>query len=99
MQVVAKSKKSLFELASTMKKYPQILINVKDVAKEKLESSVKIKDAILESEKQLAGVGRVLLRASGTESLVRVMVEANDLELAQKIADSLVQLVRLELKQ
>ena len=99
MQVVAKSKKSLFELASTMKKYPQILINVKDVAKEKLESSVKIKDAIVESEKQLAGVGRVLLRASGTESLVRVMVEANDLELAQKIADSLVQLVRLELKQ
>jgi len=99
MQVVAKSKKSLFELASTMKKYPQILINVKDVAKEKLESSVKIKDAILDSEKQLAGVGRVLLRASGTESLVRVMVEANDLELAQKIADSLVQLVRLELKQ
>ena len=99
MQVVAKSKKSLFELASTMKKFPQILINVKDIAKEKLESSVKIKDAILESEKQLAGVGRVLLRASGTESLVRVMVEANDLELAQKIADSLVQLVRLELKQ
>jgi phosphoglucosamine mutase len=99
MQVVAKSKKSLFELASTMKKYPQILINVTDVAKEKLESSVKIKDAILESEKQLLGRGRVLLRASGTESLVRVMVEANDLELAQKIADSLAQLVRLELKQ
>ena len=99
MRVVAKSKKSLFDLASTMTKYPQILINVKDVAKEKLESSVKIKDAILESEKQLLGTGRVLLRASGTESLVRVMVEANDLELAQKIADSLAQLVRLELKQ
>jgi len=99
MQVVAKSKKSLFELAATMKKYPQILINVKDIAKEKLESSAKIKDAVLEAEKQLIGAGRVLLRASGTESLVRVMVEANDLELAQKIADSLVQLVRLELKQ
>jgi phosphoglucosamine mutase len=99
MQVVAKSKKSLFELAATMKKYPQILINVKDIAKEKLESSAKIKDAVLEAEKQLIGAGRVLLRASGTESLVRVMVEANDLELAQKIADSLAQLVRLELKQ
>jgi phosphoglucosamine mutase len=74
------------------------LINVKDIAKEKLASSVKIKDAILESEKQLAGIGRVLVRASGTEPMVRVMVEANDLELAQKIADSLVQLVRLELK-
>ena len=99
MQVVVKSKKSLQELASTMQKYPQILINVKDVAKEKLASSVKIKEAILESEKELAGSGRVLLRASGTESLVRVMVEANDLELAQKVADSLAQLVRSELKQ
>jgi phosphoglucosamine mutase len=99
MQVVMKSKKSLQELASSMQKYPQILINVKDVAKEKLESSVKIKEAILESEKELAGSGRVLLRASGTESLVRVMVEANDLELAQKVADSLAQLVRSELKQ
>ena len=99
MQVVAKSKKTLLELASAMQKYPQVLINVKDVAKEKLESSVKIKEAILESEKELAGSGRVLLRASGTESLVRVMVEANDLELAQKVADSLAQLVRSELKQ
>jgi len=99
MQVVVKSKKSLLELASTMQKYPQILINVKDVAKDKLASSVKIKEAVLESEKELAGSGRVLLRASGTESLVRVMVEANDLELAQKVADSLAQLVRLELKQ
>jgi phosphoglucosamine mutase len=99
MQVVVKSKKSLLDLATAMKKYPQILINVKDVAKEKLESSVKIKDAILEAEKELTGLGRVLLRASGTESLVRVMVEANDLDLAQKIADSLAQLVRSELKQ
>ena len=99
MQVVVKSKKSLLELASTMQKYPQILINVKDIAKDKLASSVKIKEAVLESEKELSGSGRVLLRASGTESLVRVMVEANDLELAQKVADSLAQLVRLELKQ
>jgi phosphoglucosamine mutase len=99
MQVVVKSKKSLQELASAMQKYPQVLINVKDVAKEKLASSAKIKDAVLESEKELAGSGRVLLRASGTESLVRVMVEANDLELAQKVADSLAQLVRSEIKQ
>jgi len=99
MQVVAQSKKSLLDLAKTMEKYPQVLINVKDVAKERLESSVKIKEAILESEKELAGTGRVLVRASGTESLVRVMVEANDLKLTQKIAESLAQLVRSELKQ
>jgi phosphoglucosamine mutase len=99
MQVVAKSKKSLLDLATTMEKYPQILINVNGINKDKLNSSAKIKDAVLEAEKQLTGIGRVLLRASGTESLIRVMVEANDLELTQKIADSLAQLVRSELKQ
>jgi phosphoglucosamine mutase len=99
MQVVAKSKKSLLELATNMEKYPQILINVDGVNKDQLNSSAKIKDAVLEAEKQLSGIGRVLLRASGTESLVRVMVEANNLQLTQKIADSLAQLVRSELKQ
>ena len=98
MQVMAKSKKSLLELASTMEKYPQVLINVKDVNKDKLSSSVKIKDAVTSAEQQLGQNGRVLLRASGTEALVRVMVEANELDLAQKIAESLAQLVRLELK-
>jgi phosphoglucosamine mutase len=98
MQVMAKSKKSLLELASTMEKYPQVLINVKDINKDKLSSSVKIKEAITSAEQQLGQNGRVLLRASGTEALVRVMVEANELDLAQKIAESLAQLVRLELK-
>ena len=98
MQVMAKSKQSILDLSSNMSKYPQVLINVKDVAKEKLASSAKIKQAVIDAEKDLAGVGRVLLRASGTESLVRVMVEANDLQLANKVADSLAQLVRLELK-
>ena len=98
MQVMAKTKQSLLDLSSNMSKYPQVLINVKDVAKEKLVSSAKIKQAVIDAEKDLAGVGRVLLRASGTESLVRVMVEANDLQLANKVADSLAQLVRLELK-
>jgi phosphoglucosamine mutase len=98
MQVMVKSKKSLLELASTMNKYPQVLINVKDVKKDNLSSSVKIKDAITAAEAQLGSKGRVLLRASGTEALVRVMVEADELDLAQKIAESLAQLVRLELK-
>ena len=98
MQIMAKTKQSLLDLSSNMNKYPQVLINVKDVAKEKLASSAKIKQAVIDAEKDLAGLGRVLLRASGTESLVRVMVEANDLQLANKVADSLAQLVRLELK-
>ena len=57
-----------------------------------------LEEAVRSAEKDLAGIGRVLLRASGTELLVRVMVEANELQTAQKIAESLAQLVRSELK-
>jgi phosphoglucosamine mutase len=81
-----------------MNKFPQVLINIKDIQKEKLSSSETIRDAIKAAEQELEGIGRVLVRASGTESIVRVMVEANELQLAEKIADSLAQLVRLELK-
>jgi phosphoglucosamine mutase len=98
MQVVAKSKKSLNELASKMQKYPQVLINVKDVKREKLAASNKISDYIADQEKTLGGNGRILVRASGTESLIRVMVEAKEMQTAQKIADSLAELVRSELK-
>ena len=98
MQVLAKSKKSLSELAATMQKYPQVLINVKDVKKEKLAASTKINDFISAQEKSLGNTGRILVRASGTESLIRVMVEAQEMQTAQKIADSLVELVRSELK-
>ena len=98
MQVVAKSKKSLSELASKMQKYPQVLINVKDVKREKLAASNKISDYIADQEKVLGSNGRILVRASGTESLIRVMVEAKEMQTAQKIADSLAELVRSELK-
>jgi phosphoglucosamine mutase len=98
MQVVAKSKKSLSELASKMQKYPQVLINVKDVKREKLAASNKISDYIADQEKTLGSNGRILVRASGTESLIRVMVEAKEMQTAQKIADSLAELVRSELK-
>ncbi|CAB4575510.1 unannotated protein [freshwater metagenome] len=98
MQVVVKSKKSLNELASKMQKYPQVLINVKNVKREKLAASNKISDYIAEQEKMLGTNGRILVRASGTESLIRVMVEAKEMQTAQKIADSLAELVRSELK-
>ena len=81
-----------------MQKYPQVLINVKDVQKNKLNTNKVLEEAVRSAEKDLAGIGRVLLRASGTELLVRVMVEANELQTAQKIAESLSQLVRSELK-
>ena len=71
---------------------------VKDVNKSKLNSSGAIASAISEFESQLGGSGRVLVRASGTENLVRVMVEAESSETANKIATKIAELVRLELK-
>jgi phosphoglucosamine mutase len=97
-QEVAKSGKSLNELASAMQRFPQILINVKDVAKEKLDGSKVIKEAIAAAELSLGEKGRVLLRASGTEPLVRVMVEAQSDSLAKEIATNLAKVVEQELR-
>ena len=98
MQVMAESKKSLSELASIMVRFPQVLVNVKDVDKSKLNSSAKIAEAISDSESALRGSGRILVRASGTENLVRVMVEAESSEIATRIAKEISEIVRLELK-
>ncbi len=96
-QEVAASGKSLAELASAMLRFPQVLINVSGVAKEKLAQSTVIADAVSAAEKTLGEEGRVLLRASGTESLIRVMVEASSDNLAQEIASSLAAVVKAEL--
>ena len=92
-----KSGKSASELASFMKRYPQVLINVSGVAKEKLASNQVIAKALGDVEKKLSDKGRVLLRASGTEALVRVMIEAQDLSFAQELASELATLVKSEL--
>ena len=92
-----KSGKSASELASFMKRYPQVLINVSGVAKEKLASSQVIAKAVSDVQQRLADKGRVLLRASGTEALIRVMIEAQDLSLAQELASELATLVKSEL--
>jgi phosphoglucosamine mutase len=96
-QEVVSSGKSLAELASAMQRFPQVLINVSGVAKEKLAQSTVITDAVSAAEKTLGDEGRVLLRASGTESLIRVMVEAASDNLAQEIASSLAAVVKAEL--
>jgi phosphoglucosamine mutase len=96
-QEVARSGKSLAELASAMQRFPQILINVSGVAKDRLPQSSVVADAVAAAEKQLGDEGRVLLRASGTESLIRVMVEASSDNLAQEIATSLAAVVKAEL--
>jgi phosphoglucosamine mutase len=94
---MAQSGKSLKELASFMVRYPQLLINVSGVAKDKLADNQRIKTAVQEAEAKLGGKGRVLLRKSGTEPLVRVMIEAEDAVLAQELAESLAALVKSEL--
>jgi len=89
--------KSLNELKNGMTKLPQTMINVRLPGKMDVLGNAQIKDAVADVEKILDGRGRVLLRASGTEPLIRVMVEGDDKaevgELAQKIADVVQQVV------
>ena len=97
MQAVKTSGKSLAELASIMQRFPQELVNVKNVDKDKLSTSVTLKNEIEAKQMALGSAGRILVRASGTESLVRVMVEAQTATQAKEIAEELAALVRLEL--
>ena len=97
-QEVRRTGKPLADLAAAMKRFPQVLINVPNVAKEKLAQSSKIAAAVKEAEATLGDSGRVLLRASGTEPLIRVMVEAASDNLAQEIAASLATVVKAELE-
>ncbi len=96
-QEVVRTGKSLGELASAMQRFPQVLFNVPNVAKDKLSESTAISTAVSDAEKSLGDEGRVLLRASGTEPLIRVMVEASSDSLAQEIASSLAAVVKAEL--
>ncbi|UWF77878.1 MULTISPECIES: phosphoglucosamine mutase [Microbacterium] len=90
---MARQKKTLAELASIMTVYPQLLVNVKDVDKTRVNDEF-VMAAVRECEQELGETGRVLLRASGTESLVRVMVEAADAETAQLHVDRLATIVK-----
>jgi phosphoglucosamine mutase len=94
---VAQSGRSLRDLASVMTRLPQVLINVKGVDKGAVDASEIIQAAVAEEEKELAGLGRVLLRKSGTEPVVRVMVEAPTGEQATAAATRLARVVKTEL--
>ena len=95
---VKRSGKTLQELSRVLVRFPQVLINVKNVAKERLSGSNAIADAVKAAETELGSNGRVLLRASGTEPLVRVMVEAQSDAVAQDVAMKLAQVVETELR-
>lgn len=89
--------KSLNELTKVMQIFPQLLINVPNVDKTRVDSDEAIQALVAEAEAELAGTGRVLLRASGTEPLVRVMVEAADEGTAQSWAGRIAVLVEQRL--
>jgi len=97
MQCMAISGKSLSDLAKVMTKFPQVLINVKEVNKSGLDTSAEIAAEISASQESLADRGRILVRASGTENLVRVMVEADSHDESLQIAQRLAEIVRSEL--
>ena len=97
LQVLARmaaTGRPLAELAGVMTRLPQVLVNVDGVDKARADSDEVLAAAVVAEEAELAGTGRVLLRSSGTEPLVRVMVEAATAERARDVADRLAAVVR-----
>ena len=91
---VAETGRSLRELASVMERLPQVLVNVPDVDKSRVGDSTELAAAIADAAAELGATGRVLLRPSGTEPLVRVMVEAADIDQARSVASRLADAVK-----
>lgn len=81
-------------LTGAMTRLPQVLVNVRGVDKDRVDADLGVRDAVAAVEGELGSSGRVLLRKSGTEALVRVMVEADSHERAQGYADQLAGVVR-----
>ena len=94
---VVSSGKPLSQLASVMTRMPQVLINVKDVDKSAVDSDSDVQAAVQAVAAELGDSGRVLLRKSGTEPVVRVMIEADTAERAQHYGDQLAEVVRRHL--
>jgi phosphoglucosamine mutase len=97
LEALEESGESLSTLAGVMERIPQLLLNVKVKDKEALGESETISRALKEWEKRLEGKGRILLRPSGTEPVVRVMVEDEDHERAEEAARDLAALIEREM--
>jgi len=91
---VAETGRTLRDLASVMERLPQVLINVPDVDRTRVGTSAELASAVSDAERELGSTGRVLLRPSGTEPLVRVMVEAADIDHARSVAGRLADAVK-----
>ena len=92
--IIKKSGKTLSELAGQMKKYPQRLVNIRVSDKHAVEEHSAVAESIAKVEAEMNGEGRVLVRPSGTEPLVRVMVEAKTDEDAERFVNSIADVVR-----
>jgi phosphoglucosamine mutase len=90
---LAQTGRSLQDLAAVMNRLPQVMINVKGVDKSRVDSCEAVQVEVRAAQAELEGVGRVLLRKSGTEPLVRVMVEADDAARARAVAERLADVV------
>ena len=97
LSVMKRTGRSLADLARCMNKFPQVLVNVRVEHKEQLDGCESVWEAVRAEEAELADRGRILVRPSGTEPLVRVMAEAETQELTQSVVDRLVAVVEREL--
>lgn len=97
LEVVKKSGKSLSQLANQMERLPQVLINVGVKEKNSWQSNSTIQNIIKQAEEELGKRGRILVRASGTEPLIRVMAEGNDHDQLEQITREIAEVIRREL--
>lgn len=97
LSLMKRTQKPLSELAQAMTAVPQVLVNVKVSHKPKLETVPDLEEAIRAGERRMNGTGRVLVRYSGTEPLLRIMVEGERDSLIQEVADQVAQVVRTHL--
>jgi phosphoglucosamine mutase len=86
MSRMAQTRTSLAQLASTMQQLPQVLINVEVNDKATVADAPSVRTAVAKAKAELGDTGRILLRPSGTEQMVRVMVEAADEDTARQLA-------------
>ena len=96
LEIIRTTGSSLAELATVMQRLPQVLVNVPDVDRDAVADSAAVAAAVATAEDRLAKDGRVLVRASGTEPLVRIMVEASTQAIAEELASSIATVVARE---
>ena len=96
LSIMKEKGKSLSELAGLMTKYPQLLVNVRVLTKAGWETNAAIQDAIREAEEELGSNGRILVRPSGTEPLIRVMAEGPDQEQLDELCHRIGDVIRIE---